>query len=75
MIPRKTFYETICEITKIGITRSSRQSEYLEKEYGFAIPQHVLAEYKWLKQYNSDSAKCVIETELAWANKGNIDKN
>jgi hypothetical protein len=75
MIPTKTLYETICEMTKIGVTRSSRQSEYLEKEYGFAISQHVLAEYKWLKQYNDDSAKCVIETELAWANRGKIDKN
>jgi hypothetical protein len=75
MVVTKTLYGTICEMVKAGVTRSSKQSEYLEKEYGFAVPKHVLAEYKWLKQYRGASTKCVIETELAWANKDKIDKN
>jgi hypothetical protein len=71
-------YETICGMMQAGITRSSKQSEYLKKEYGFTIFPHALAEYKWLKWNGDNSAGCVVEMELAWANrepKGEFDKN
>jgi hypothetical protein len=69
MIPTKMLYETIDEMIQVGITKSSKQSEYLKKEHDFTIFPHELAEYKWLKWNGDKSAECVIKTELAWENR------